>query len=278
MVSSVVIMLQTPYSISVPVFSGPLDLLLRLIEREELDITQVSLTQVTDQYLKQMTELRERRVEGLADFLVLAARLLLIKSQALLPKPPEIGITEIDPGEELAKQLRMYKKFKDMSEWLDSRQLQGLRTFLRIAAPVVVAKTVDLSGVELYDLRVAMADVLSRPIEKPRSVSELVGRPRITVKGSINKIAASLRRRIKVSFFALLKRGHTNKTKTEIIATFLGILELARRNMVKAEQAEAFGDIDIVRLGDWDDSAIEAFSPELDGDHTEGDDLKQIDN
>jgi segregation and condensation protein A len=278
MVSSVVIMLQTPYSISVPVFSGPLDLLLRLIEREELDITQVSLTQVTDQYLKQMTELRERRVEGLADFLVLAARLLLIKSQALLPKPPEIGITEIDPGEELAKQLRVYKKFKDMSEWLDSRQLQGLRTFLRIAAPVVVAKTVDLSGVELYDLRVAMADVLSRPIEKPRSVSELVGRPRITVRGSINKIAASLRRRIKVSFFALLKRGHTNKTKTEIIATFLGILELARRNMVKAEQAEAFGDIDIVRLGDWDDSAIEAFSPELDGEHTEGDDLKQIDN
>ena len=278
MVSSVVIMLQTPYSISVPVFSGPLDLLLRLIEREELDITQVSLTQVTDQYLKQMTELREKRVEGLADFLVLAARLLLIKSQALLPKPPEIGITEIDPGEELAKQLRMYKKFKDMSEWLDSRQLQGLRTFLRIAAPVVVAKTVDLSGVELYDLRVAMADVLSRPIEKPRSVSELVGRPRITVRGSINKIAASLRRRIKVSFFALLKRGHTNKTKTEIIATFLGILELARRNMVKAEQAEAFGDIDIVRLGDWDDSAIEAFSPELDGEHTEGDDLKQIDN
>ncbi|HCU81060.1 MAG: segregation/condensation protein A [Chloroflexi bacterium] len=265
MVSSIIIMLQTPYSISVPVFSGPLDLLLRLIEREELDITQVSLSQVTDQYLKKMTELRERRVEGLADFLVLAARLVLIKSQALLPKPPEIGITEIDPGEELAKQLRMYKKFKDMSEWLDSRQVQGLRTFLRIAAPVVVVKTVDLSGIELYDLRVAMADVLSRPIEKPRSVSDLVGRPRITVRGSINKIAASLRRRIRVSFFALLKRGNQNKTKTEIIATFLGILELARRNMVKAEQSEAFGDIEIVRLGDWDDSAIEAFSPELDG-------------
>ena len=141
MVSSVVIMLQTPYSISVPVFSGPLDLLLRLIEREELDITQVSLTQVTDQYLQQISELREKRVEGLADFLVLAARLLLIKSQALLPKPPEIGITEIDTGEELANQLRMYKKFKVMSEWLAARQLQGLRTFLRIAAAVVVPKT-----------------------------------------------------------------------------------------------------------------------------------------
>ena len=270
MVSSVVIMLQTPYSISVPVFSGPLDLLLRLIEREELDITQVSLTQVTDQYLQQISELREKRVEGLADFLVLAARLLLIKSQALLPKPPEIGITEIDPGEELANQLRMYKKFKVMSEWLDARQLQGLRTFLRIAAPVVIPKTVDLSGVGLKDLQVAMADVLSRPIEKPRSVSELVGRPRITVRDSINKIASSLRRSLKVSFFALLKRGQANKTKTEIIATFLGILELARRNLVKAEQTEAFGDIEIVRLGDWDHNAIEAFSPELDDEGADG--------
>jgi len=269
MVSSVVIMLQTPYSVSVPVFSGPLDLLLRLIEREELDITQVSLTQVTDQYLQQISELREKRVEGLADFIVLAARLLLIKSQALLPKTPEIGITEIDPGEELASQLRMYKKFKVMSEWLDSQQLQGLRTFLRIATPAVVAKTVDLSGVELKDLQVALADVLARPIEKPRLVSELVGRPRITVRDSINKIAASLRHSLKVSFFALLKRGQRNRTKTEVIATFLGVLELARRNLIKAEQTQAFGDIEIVRLGDWDHSAIEAFSPELDDENTD---------
>ena len=118
-------MFQTTYSVSVPAFSGPLDLLLRLIEREELDITQVSLAQVTEQYIKQIANLREGRVEGLVDFLVMAARLVLIKSQALLPKPPEMGITEIDPGEELANQLRMYKKFKDVTEWLDARQLQG---------------------------------------------------------------------------------------------------------------------------------------------------------
>ena len=256
-------MMQSTYSISVPVFSGPLDLLLRLIEREELDITQVSLSQVTDQYIKQIADLRERRVEGLADFLVLAARLVLIKSQALLPKPPEIGITEVDPGDELANQLRMYKKFKDISEWLDERQMQGLRTFLRIGAPVVVRQSVDLSGVELGDLRIAIAEVLSRPMEKPKFVSELVGRPRITVRGSINKIATSLRRKLRISFFGLLKLGKNNKTKTEIIATFLAILELARRSMIKAEQIEAFGDIEIVRLGDWDYSDIEAFSPEL---------------
>jgi len=259
-------MLKSTYSISVPVFSGPLDLLLRLIEREELDITQISLAQVTDQYIKQIADLRERRVEGLADFLVLAARLVLIKSQALLPKPPVIGITEIDPGDELANQLRMYKKFKDISGWLDERQLQGLRTFLRIGAPVIVRQSVDLSGVELVDLRIAIAEILSRPMEKPTLVSELVGRPRITVRGSINKIAMSLRRRLRISFFGLLKHSKNTQTRTEIIATFLAILELARRSMVKAEQIEAFGDIEIVRLGSWDYSDIEAFSPELEVD------------
>ena len=261
-------MFQTTYSVSVPAFSGPLDLLLRLIEREELDITQVSLAQVTEQYIKQIANLREGRVEGLVDFLVMAARLVLIKSQALLPKPPEMGITEIDPGEELANQLRMYKKFKDVTEWLDARQLQGLRTFVRIGAPVVVRKSVDLSDIELTDLRVAIADVLSRPIEKPKLVSELVSRPRITVRDSIDRIALSLRRNLRVSFFALLKRGQIHRTKTEIIATFLAILELARRSMVKAEQSEAFGDIEITRLGDWDDGAVNAFSPELDGEDT----------
>ena len=268
MVSSVINMLRTTYSVSVPAFSGPLDLLLRLIEREELDIAQVSLAQVTDQYIKQIAGLRERRVEGLVDFLVLAARLVLIKSQALLPKPPEIGITEIDPGEELANQLRMYKKFKDVSKWLDECQIQGLRTFLRIAAPVVVRQSVDLTGVKLSDLRVAIADVLSRPIEKPTLVSELVSIPRVTVRDGMKKIASSLRRNLRVSFFAILRRGKPNIAKTEIITTFLAILELIRKNMVKAEQTEAFGDIEIVRLGDWDDNAIAAFSPELDGEDT----------
>ena len=127
---------------------------------------------MTDQYIKQIADLRERRVEGLADFLVLAARLVLIKSQALLPKPPVIGITEIDPGDELANQLRMYKKFKDISGWLDERQLQGLRTFLRIGAPVIVRQSVDLSGVELVDLRIAIAEIfkskktINYPFEK----------------------------------------------------------------------------------------------------------------
>jgi len=75
-----------------------------------------------------------------------------------------------------------------------------------------------------------------------------------------------LRRRLRISFFGLLKHSKNTQTRTEIIATFLAILELARRSMVKAEQIEAFGDIEIVRLGNWDYSDIEAFSPELEVD------------
>src|SRR3990170_2755668 len=105
---------ERSYEVRLPVFEGPLDLLLHLIEREELDITKVALAQVTDQYLAYLAMLKEVEVQVLTDFLVVAAKLLLIKSQALLPKPPPsvLDEEEEDIGDELARQLRVYKQFK----------------------------------------------------------------------------------------------------------------------------------------------------------------------
>ena len=101
------------YRVNLPVFEGPLGLLLSLIEREELDITKVSLAQVTDQYLAYLEQIEQVRPEILADFLVVAAKLILIKSQALLPRPPVISPEgEADVGDDLVEQLRMYKQFK----------------------------------------------------------------------------------------------------------------------------------------------------------------------
>ncbi|HJL70663.1 MAG TPA: segregation/condensation protein A, partial [Anaerolineales bacterium] len=131
------------YSVSLPVFNGPLDLLLRMIEREELDITRVALAQVTDQYIRHISGLKERRVEGLADFLVLAARLVLIKSQALLPRPPALGPAAPDPGEELARQLRMYRRFKRAAQSFMARQRAGVRTFVRLVGPPRARPTLD---------------------------------------------------------------------------------------------------------------------------------------
>jgi segregation and condensation protein A len=95
----------TTYTVRLPVYEGPLDLLLELIERAELDITKIALAQVTDQYLSHLRQITQRDLDDLASFLVVAARLLQIKSEALLPRPPEREPGEEDPGDALARQL-----------------------------------------------------------------------------------------------------------------------------------------------------------------------------
>ncbi len=110
-----------PYTIDLPAFAGPLDLLLHLIDREELDITAISLAKVTEQYLSQIEELKNNRMEQLIDFLVVGARLVLIKSRALLPQ--DVSLTgedeeEEDPAEALIRQLRQYRRFKIAAAWL----------------------------------------------------------------------------------------------------------------------------------------------------------------
>src|SRR5512136_1680131 len=105
------------YHVNLPIVEGPLDLLLYLIEREELDITAVSLAAVTEQYLAYMKLLESLIVDQLADFLVIAAKLILIKSQALLPRPPAIEQEE-DVGDDLVQQLIAYKQFKEVAKGL----------------------------------------------------------------------------------------------------------------------------------------------------------------
>jgi Segregation and condensation protein ScpA len=126
---------HSAYTVQLPVFEGPLDLLLHLIERAELDITRVALAQVTDQFLGYLAAMQERHMDEVVSFLVIAARLLQIKSEALLPRPPQREAGEEDPGEELARQLRLYKAFKKSAEFLQQRESLGLRSYLRLAPP-----------------------------------------------------------------------------------------------------------------------------------------------
>ncbi|MFO7681675.1 MAG: segregation/condensation protein A, partial [Chloroflexota bacterium] len=130
--------MTTSYKIDLPAFAGPLDLLLHLIDRDEMDITAISLIQVTSQYLRQIEAMKEDRVEHLIDFLVIGARLSLIKSRALLPKIPALPGDEEDDedlAEALIRQLREYKRFKQAAQWLGEREEAGLRTYLRVAPP-----------------------------------------------------------------------------------------------------------------------------------------------
>ncbi len=235
------------YQVRTEVFEGPLDLLLRLIQRMELDITRLALAQITDQYLAEVRAMEDRSPEEMSAFLAVAARLLYIKSQALLPRPASEtpGDEEEDPGDALLRQLREYRRYKRAAAWLQARRAAGLRTWPRQAARPAVAVTprLDLSGLTVEDLRAAARRVLLPPPARPLGVT--LQRPRVTVRDKIRAIFAALRRRGRTSFFRLLRRGR----REEVPVTFLALLELVKRRIVRAHQPALFADIEVEAAG-----------------------------
>lgn len=242
------ILLSRPsYAVQLPVFEGPLDLLLHLIERAELDITRVALAQVTDQFLSYLAAMQERNLEEVVGFLVVAARLLQIKSEALLPRPPQREMGEEDPGEELARQLRLYRAFKRSAEFLHRRVQLGLRSYVRLAPPPRVPPRFDLSTVSLADLTRAAAQVLSRSPEPP-PLNLLVSAPKVTIREQIRRIANAIRAEGRAAFHRVV-RGF--QTKMEVVVAFLAMLELVKRRQVDARQSELFGEIELVPTETW---------------------------
>jgi segregation and condensation protein A len=234
------------YQVTLAVFEGPLDLLLHLIEREELDITQVSLAQVTNQYLEYLARLSERDPDSLADFLVVAAKLLLIKSRVLLPQPP-VSLSpedaEGDIGEDLVRQLIEYRKFKDAARWLKEMESQGLTSYIRLAGAPSLERTLNLDDITLDDLLATMRDVLAiKPLAT--SINGAVPPITITIAQQMDLIARRTARGRPVSFRRLLARA---TSRLEVIVTLLALLELVKQLRVTIHQDQLFGDIVITR-------------------------------
>jgi segregation and condensation protein A len=229
------------YHIETPIYEGPLDLLLQLIERAELDITKLALAQVTDQYLSHLKNLSERSAEEVSAFLVIAARLLQIKSEALLPRPPAREPGEEDPGEALAQQLILYRRYRQVSDILQAREESGLRTYLRVAPPLRIEGNLDLSGIGINDL-VNAASALYAELQRRKAGILNLAPPRITIREKITLIAQTLRRLHHAKFQTLLKE---QTDRVEIVVTFLAMLELVKRRLVQARQQRLFGEIEI---------------------------------
>jgi segregation and condensation protein A len=243
------------YTVQLPVFAGPLDLLLQLIEHEELDITKVALAQVTDQFLAYIKVLEDLDIADLAEFLVIAARLVLIKSEALLPRPVERQPGEEDPGDELARQLIAYKKYKQIAGMLKEREEANLRTYLRLAPPPTVEKKVDFSKITPLDLLEAVRRALALTPDKPE-LGTVVAPPKVTIRDQIRLIAGALRAHDgRASFQELLA---TATSRLEIVVTFLAVLELIKRRQVEARQQVPFGEIELLSIGEWteDEAAL----------------------
>jgi segregation and condensation protein A len=254
-------MLSFPiYTIQLPVYEGPLDLLLNLIEHAELDITKVSLAEVTDQYLVYIRQIQDRQLEDLASFLVMAARLIQIKSEVLLPRPPLRERGEEDPGDALARQLVAYKKYKQVAILLSEREEAGLRSYIRLAPPPIIDPKIDMQEFQLDDLHQAMLEVLKN-VHKIPTHEENVSRPRLRVKDMIISIVHSLKDVSKLSFRRLII---TARSRLEIVVSLLAVLELIKQDQVEVRQDEMFGDIELVRGSGWQVDQIEEFEFEFD--------------
>jgi len=236
------------YTIATSVYEGPLDLLLQLIERAELDITKLSLALVTDQYLQYIHNLAELAADEVSAFLVIAAKLLQIKSEALLPRPPQRELGEEDPGEALARQLIIYKRYREIAGILLHREEEGLRTYLRVAPPPKLEGTFDLTGISIEDIAAAAQEIFS-DLSRADALNTVVPPSRVTIREKISMITDSLRHQKSVSFRSLI--NHDN-SRLDIVVTFLALLELIKRHLVRVSQDGLFGDISLEVSEAWD--------------------------
>jgi segregation and condensation protein A len=240
---------QLNYTVHTPVYEGPLDLLLDLIEHAELDVTSVSLATVTDQYLASLKILEQINADEISAFLVIAAKLLQIKSEALLPRPPTRAAGEEDIGRSLVDQLKLYKRYKEIGLWMNERQQANLRTHLRVAPPPKIEPKLDLTNLTLEKLVAAAEEAFAKERNK-QPLGVIIAPPRVTIREKIDLIAKVMKEVQHSTFRSLLEPG---ASRLEIVVTFLAMLELVKRYHIHAHQPGLFSDIEIDRMEEWKD-------------------------
>ncbi len=230
------------YQVNTEIYQGPLDLLLQLIEKAELDITKLALAQVTDQYLNYLRSLNHLQTNEISLFVIIATKLLQIKSAFLLPKPK---VNEDEPeelGDDLVQQLIEYKKVRLIAQWLANREAQNLRTYLRIADPPKMEGKIDLGNINLDDLMTAARKVFSQSIQD-YDLQKQISRPTFSIRNKIQLIITRLQQEGNITFQSLIE---TIPSRVEIMTTFLAVLELIKQKQVDVIQESLFAEIMII--------------------------------
>ena len=255
-------LLAEDYKVDLDIFEGPLDLLLYLIRREELDIYDIPIERITKQYMAYLDLMRQYNLDVAGEFIVMAATLMVIKSRMLLPvdrRAAEEGVEEewVDPRLDLVRQLVEYKKFKDAAGRLGEYEALVQERFDYGGGRPKFEKTAAaadaLSRIDLYDLLTAFQDVLARLSEVP--TGELKG-ARFSVPEKMDLILERTRADGQVSFSHLFD---AQSPRGEVIVTFLALLELLRQHRIIVYQNAAFHEITVLPSKEMpEDAPLEA--------------------
>jgi segregation and condensation protein A len=239
---------ETPmnYEIKLDVFQGPLDLLLHLIEKEEIDIYNIPIATITAKYLEYLHTLQMLNLDGAGDFLVMAATLMQIKAKLLLPQNDTESQTdaadEEDPRLELARKLLEYKKIKEAAVVLEEMEQEQLAVYTRIAGEfpdrLIMRREDTLKGLSVWDLFDAFKMVIDGM--EVKQLKSAIPKPEISIKQRMTEIMDRIAREKRISFKDIF--GDV-ATKTGLITCFLAVLELLRLRKLAAYQEGIFSNI-----------------------------------
>jgi len=240
---------MTEYKVQLDTYSGPLDLLLYLIRRDEIDVADIPIARVTQQYLEYMDLLKELNVDLAGEFLIMAATLMEIKSRMMLPAPPQTDDEEMeDPRLELVRQLMEYKRFKEAAMTLGEQAHERARRFGRPGeGPRLEERQAPESGLTEVGLW-ALVEAFSRVMKQTgRAGPHVVTYDDTPMEIWMERLVARVQQESPIPFLRLFA---PDAGRAALIGMFLALLELILLQRVRADQEEAFGEIRIVYLGE----------------------------
>ncbi len=240
---------EEAYKVKLDIFEGPLDLLLYLIRKDEVDVLDVNIERVTKQYITYIDTFKMLNIDLAGEFIVMAANLMYLKSRTLLPRPmqpPAEDAEDEDPRWELIRQLIEYKKFKDAAGFLARRQMQMENVFPAVPEVPVSAQTVTPSGLPetgIFDLIRAFQKVLIRFQKEDISMQEIAD-DKFTVSDKIDSLLQTVQPGEQIIFLSLFQEA---TSRDEVIVTFVALLELIKLRQFRVTQNHLLGEITLYR-------------------------------
>jgi len=238
-------------------FEGPFDLLFHLIEKNQFNIYDIPINEITDQYMEYLFSMRELDMEIASEFLIMAATLLHIKSRMLLPSRSEKEPEEIDPREELVIRLLEYRKFKDFAYTLRQREYEWAQIFYKLPEAIGYTardEVLELSPEELRRIYSELLDKNRRKMNPNANINRIIQIEKVSLRSKIREIIRELMKKSRLKFSELFSFGI--KSTADIVMGFVAALELAKMKKVRLNQKKMFGEIYIEKINPVPETSI----------------------